>query len=150
MAALQAQRRIEIVATPVCGDCEIRMARLAELGDVEGDGWVDMTGRVALSDAAILVASSYADHQIRIFARDGEFRRVIGRRGEGPGEFRGVIDLRITPDGRTHVLDYGNRRISVLDSTLALERTIRVSGRPLGRGLLPLSDGSYVAALAPS
>lgn len=120
------------------------MEKLAELGDVDGAGWVDLTGAVAIADGRILVVNKQADHEIRTFSPDGGFLGVTGREGEGPGDFRGIRDIHVDPDGTVHLLEYGNRRISVLDSTLRFMRAIRLPGRPLGRGLLPLADGSYI------
>jgi hypothetical protein len=53
------------------------------------------------------------DADIKVFARDGSFRRSIGRRGSGPGEFRMPGDLDVL-GGRIYVADCGNRRVQVL------------------------------------
>ena len=50
---------------------------------------------------------------VRVFGRDGRLIRSIGRVGEGPGEFRSVLGIAQTPDGRIFLQDPGNNRISV-------------------------------------
>lgn len=70
-----------------------------------------------------------ADGDIKVFGRDGAYRRTLGRRGQGPGEFRLPNDLDVF-DGRLYVADTANRRLQILD----------VDGKPLG---------GFVVGLAP-
>jgi hypothetical protein len=50
---------------------------------------------------------------IRHYDAQGKYIRSIGRRGEGPGEYRSVSGLAVAPDGRLLVWDTGNWRINV-------------------------------------
>ena len=72
---------------------------------------------------------------IRRYDRDGQHIGDVGRRGEGPGEYRGVNGLAASPDGRLTVWDVVGARLSVLDATGSLveSHTIR-DGRRSRRG----------------
>jgi hypothetical protein len=50
---------------------------------------------------------------IRHYDARGKFLRTIGRRGEGPGEYRSASGLATMPDGRLLLWDTGNWRINV-------------------------------------
>jgi hypothetical protein len=50
---------------------------------------------------------------IRHYDAQGKFLRTIGRRGEGPGEYRSTSGLATMPDGRLLLWDTGNWRINV-------------------------------------
>lgn len=54
------------------------------------------------------------DADIKVFAPDGSFRRSLGKKGSGPGEFRLPGDIDIL-GGRIYVADSANRRVQVLD-----------------------------------
>lgn len=49
---------------------------------------------------------------IKVFDAQGKFLRIIGRRGNGPGEFENIGYVVILPDGRILVTDYQTRRTS--------------------------------------
>jgi hypothetical protein len=77
------------------------------IGEVEGEPQytfgsisslaVDGSGRVYVSDMM-------AD-EVRVFGPGGEFMERIGRRGDGPGEFRGPTGLAISSAGVLYVRD---------------------------------------------
>jgi len=69
----------------------------------------DLTGRVYVLDR---IAS-----EVRVFNRDGQFVRSVGRAGGGPGEFRMAAGMSWDSEGRLWVADMGNARFSVFDTT---------------------------------
>ena len=74
-------------------------ARLVEEGRFQGqDGTpaeLGEPGSVAVDDAGRIYVSDRKPASIKVFAPDGKLVRVIGREGEGPGEFRvGFIAVR--------------------------------------------------------
>lgn len=79
------------------------------IADLEVDG----SGRVYVADAMT--------QQIRAYSENGARAGVVGRRGSGPGEFRGLRDLAIRGD-TLYALDAGAQRVSAF---------------ALGRGLRP-------------
>ncbi len=52
-------------------------------------------------------------HHVRVFDPDGAYVKTLGRRGEGPGEFRSAEAIGVLPDGRLVVRDIGNQRVAV-------------------------------------
>jgi hypothetical protein len=69
---------------------------------------------IVCDDESVYVLDS-ADADIKIYARDGAFRRTIGRKGQGPAEFRLPNDLDVF-GGRIYVADSANRRVQILDA----------------------------------
>ncbi len=64
----------------------------------------------------IYILDLYAQ-EIRVFTRDGAYVRSIGGPGSGPGEFRGVNGMTFDPSGRLWVMNQGNVRYSVFDTS---------------------------------
>ena len=81
--------------------------------------------------------------EIRVFGRDGAFVRTIGGRGGGPGEFRGVNGMTFDPSGRLWVMNQGNVRYSVFDTSGTLLQEPR-------RPALSNSAGGYVGMFSRS
>ena len=52
--------------------------------------------------------------EVRVFSRDGRFRRTLGRKGQGPGEMESPGDMDIEGK-RIFIADRGNRRVVILD-----------------------------------
>lgn len=89
---------------------------------VIGHAAFDAEGRVYLLDEQL--------SEVKIYSADGEFEDVIGREGEGPGEFRRPGGLFFLDDGRLAVLQSRPARIVLLDT----------DGTPAGDILLPGPD----------
>ena len=85
--------------------------------------------------------------QRRVFLFDSSMAngRVIGREGEGPGEYRAPRYAVFGPDGSLSVLDISLGRIVQFDSTGRFIRTVRTpSADP--RAILALPNGGYLIA----
>ena len=65
--------------------------------------------------------------EVKVFSRDGEYLRTLGREGEGPGEFRRPEDMFLLPDGNVGVLQLAPGRIVKLSP----------QGEPMGDHPLP-------------
>ena len=62
------------------------------------------------------------------FAANGELLEVVGRQGEGPGEFKGLQEVHAGPGDSLYVFDYAFNRISVFEpESFDLAYTFRVS-----------------------
>lgn len=106
------------------------------LGSAEGAGpdvfampaalEVDALGRLYVLDAQAA--------QVRVFAAEGRHVRSFGRQGAGPGEFKQAMGMTFAPDGTLWVMDPGNGRFSVFDTTGALRSTVR---RENGHAMFP-------------
>ncbi len=68
---------------------------------------LDNTGTLYIIDAQL--------NQILKVGEDAREHRVIGRQGQGPGEFNMPVRIYINND-ILHVIDYGNNRIQTLDT----------------------------------
>jgi hypothetical protein len=109
------------------------MARVTvSVGRAEGSGpdvigavsalEVDTTGRIFVLDGQA--------QEVRVFGREGNHLKTFGRRGQGPGEFRGAAGLNLSPEGNLWVWDPGNARYSEFTPEGHLLRS--VSRRVLG------------------
>jgi hypothetical protein len=75
---------------------------------------LDQRGRVYILDGMAAA--------IKVFAPNGSYIRTIGRAGHGPGEFAVAPGMRFDPRDRLWVLDQGNQRYSVFDTSGVLLR----------------------------
>lgn len=75
--------------------------------------------------------------EIRVFGTDGRFRRTIGRKGAGPGEFETIWAMGIVGDS-LWTIDINLRRLSFFDTAGTLVSTVLFDPVPqtLGSGLL--------------
>jgi len=88
-----------------------------------------------------------ADADIKVYSRDGAFRRTIGRKGQGPAEFRLPNDLDVF-GGRLYVADSANRRLQILDAGGRLLGGFGVGMTPWR--ILVLGDDRILVAALPS
>lgn len=143
--AARAQEIVPIRDADRCKTCEITLEHVVTLGDREGPGRVgpptaeivrDRQGNyyVAHGDGAI------AASRVWVFSPTGQFLRTFGRKGDGPGEYRGIVALRFLP-GDTLEL-YSFERRTVLDPDLTVVRTSRLQISNGNRVFLP--DGRSV------
>lgn len=95
------------------------------IGALEGGG-PEMFGSIAaiavssIGDIAVLESQT---QEVRIFDRGGDHVRTVGRRGEGPGEFKNAISIHYDGGDRLWVVDLGNARYSVFSPTGELLRS---------------------------
>lgn len=97
------------------------------IGATEGDGpdvfgnikafVVDSTGRMYVVDDQAM--------EVRVFGADGAHQFTIGGPGDGPGEFRALWGLTISPDGQLWALDNGLGRWSIFTTTGTFDRSYR-------------------------
>jgi hypothetical protein len=86
------------------------------IGRLEGEDWEtfgNIVGVEAGPDGAIYVLDFHAK-AIRVFAPNGDYMATIGRRGEGPGEFRQPLGLLRAPNGELWVRDRGAGSVIVV------------------------------------
>ncbi|HYW07886.1 MAG TPA: 6-bladed beta-propeller [Longimicrobium sp.] len=97
----------------------------ARIGSVDGDETeifgsvvdvaLDAMGRVWIADGQ--------RNQLVVFDGRGNHVRSVGAKGGGPREFAGIAGMDFAPDGNLWVLDSGNARFAVYDTTGKLVRT---------------------------
>jgi len=111
-----------------------------------------VVGLARLPDGRVAVLSS-ENRQLLLFEPSGELSRIIGRAGEGPGEFTRPERLQYLPPDTLVVWDYHMTSIDYFDTagTLLKERSVdhlRLREHDLwGESFrFPLSDGSFVSS----
>jgi sugar lactone lactonase YvrE len=83
--------------------------------EVRAEGGAILSRPVALvCDEERLYILDMDGADIKVYSKSGEFERVIGRKGQGPGEFHLPSGLDIL-GGKLYVADSANRRVQVLD-----------------------------------
>lgn len=69
------------------------------------------------ANGADLVVFDAAEMALKSVTRDGTLRWRQGRAGAGPGEYRHVVDVRVSREGLIAVLDEGNARLTFVDAS---------------------------------
>jgi len=125
--ALAAQTETEPSAEIVdlaCRACDVDLELLAVLGDVSGEGMLEAELNSVRVDAQSRFVVTDGDSPfLWVFRSDGSFVHRVGRRGEGPGEFRWTSAILVGPSDSVFVFDPSLRRLTVYDSEHELGRT---------------------------
>ena len=104
--------------------------RLGQVGDVA----VTSTGDIVVIDQSVA--------QLRVFDRNGAFRRLFSRDGRGPGELSRFSSAVLVGDGDSlFVPDPSDRRITVFAPDGSFGRVIPTTTLPQGKSWLLLDDG---------
>lgn len=104
---------------------------------------------IIVADRNKVFVYDWASQQIVKFNTQGVIEARFGREGPGPGEFRWVTDLRLNADRTLHVLDTGNRRITVLNEELKQVHEIplnSLNGQP--QSAIPYGSGYLLYLIA--
>lgn len=107
---------VSVDNAPAWGD-EARLVEEVRIGTLLGDveyALGPVGGVVVTSDGTIWVGDQYVA-AIRRFRPDGSYIDMVGRKGEGPGEFRTVGELASLPDGGVAAWDSGLLRVTLFD-----------------------------------
>jgi len=82
---------------------------------------------IAITKNKVLIPDGLGN-QIIIYDRTLDSMYTFGRRGQGPGEFVHPAQIIVSPSGKSiYVVDSGNYRIQIFDSTFKVEMTISFS-----------------------
>ena len=73
-------------------------------------------GGLAVSADGDLVITDIANHCVKIYSRDGTFRKKIGCYGERPLQFKSPTGVAVVDNGDIIVADRGNQRVQYLDA----------------------------------
>lgn len=106
----------------------------------------DVVAAVLLDDGSIAVADA-GNHNVRVFAASGDSAASIGRKGDGPGEFRQIGAVWRVAGDSLAVWDFQVSRLTVFSRDGSLGRVIVPQPAPSGSyhpmwGLF--GDGSFV------
>jgi hypothetical protein len=119
-----------------------------DLGEAGGDGpdaFYQVAGAALLGDGRIAVADR-GSCEIRFFDSGGSFLGATGRRGGGPGEFTGIMQMLRGPLDSLFVYDGEAQRVSVFEGDGAFVREFPLfTGAAPGSLLGRLSGGAWLA-----
>lgn len=138
------QKRVNVPNDVTCPDCEIKLTHLFTLGAVDGEKAISSPPAAMTKDSRGHYLYVPEMSREKIYAFDKHRRRLgqIGREGAGPGEFRSVSEILVTPGDSLYVFDAGNGRISVLTPDWNPVRTIPFPHR--AHDAIRLADGRLV------
>jgi len=81
---------------------------------------------------------------IRVYDKNGMYRKTIGKRGEGPGEMAGPIGIQITPQNEIMVNNSTRRRLSFFSLSGEYLRQITLTKIPMSPRLKVDSNGDFI------
>lgn len=84
-----------------------------------------------------------ADARVKAINQSGNLLWAFGKRGQGPGEFAVVTDLRLDARGRVWVADAANARVTILTPAGQLERMVPT--QPRLHKIVPIADTAFLA-----
>ncbi len=93
--------------------------------------------QVSFDGAGNLIVLDGFNHRVVVIGANGQLARVVGREGDGPGEFRNASALAVWRDGRFAVPDQEHVAIQVFSPDGELERFVRMAEeeKPLSSAL---------------
>jgi hypothetical protein len=143
----------------------VEVQRFGSTDDAQS-GFTNIGAVVGHPDDGEVYAVDLGSLSVRVFSPDGTFLRALGRRGSGPGEFRGAPRLGVRGD-TVWTIEHGTRRITLftrhgtllsasqyVPETVALQPVDRfrgLEGMPRGlpftvsRAAASVQDGGMVA-----
>lgn len=112
----------------------------APVTEVSGDAapFLGAVGEVELLADGRLLVEDNQTAELRLFDAAGDDVRLLGGRGNGPGEFQNLTELTVTPGDTSYTYDRRLYRISRFDPDGSLVETMDVGRERAGPGSLVL------------
>lgn len=136
----------QVFRDSACRDCRVDIELLATIGD-EGAAQVGVPTSVARVAGGFLAATRARPGELLRFDQDGAFRGVVGRRGDGPGEYQDIARIAMGPADTVIVVDIGAFRLTTLSPELAFVRTAPLRGT-FTYGLAALDSGALAVSMS--
>jgi 6-bladed beta-propeller len=116
-------------ATPPAWGAAVTLTPLFSIGKVDGppEYAFGSIGAIAIDRSNRFYLFDENDRQIRLYDASGKFVRPIGRRGEGPGEYRVVAGMDVVDDTVLAIYDPGSAAVHLLQPDGKYVRSIRDS-----------------------
>ena len=123
-----------LLATPALAQDRPLTADVTEVyraGGVNAQEWAFFgpSLQVGFDAAGNLLALDAFNKRVVVVAPDGQLERVVGREGEGPGEFQLIVTFAVWRDGRFAVPDIGHSAIQVFSPDGELARFVNLAGQ---------------------
>lgn len=125
LQAQASQDRLVTTLEPSECDCRIELTRLISLSDSLHPGLFAYSPLVMRDSRGLWYATSNTDglKQVGVFDQDGGLKRVLGNRGEGPGEFGHINHIVVGFGDTLYVYDHSLLRRTVFDPDHEFVRT---------------------------
>jgi hypothetical protein len=122
----------------------IELEHLAAVADIHEPGLLDVSRppAVQMDSAGRFYAQTSGLAAIAVFGRQGEFLALLGRRGQGPGEFERTLPPLVGRGDSIIVFDQRLRRVTVFAPDFSYVRNAPVRHWPA----IGLSSGGYIVA----
>lgn len=117
LAELYASGKIQIIPEIVIDD-----------DSMGGDNFFESVIGITCDDTGRVYISDYKANNIKKFDSSGHFIKVIGKEGQGPGEFSWPWEIAVS-NGRLIVWDMRNRRVCVLTTDGEFIGVVQVLGK---------------------
>ena len=148
-------RTIVVPDTPSCPRCSLELTRIVTIGQSGDSISPDLYATVARSSAnRYFVAPIDVPGAIGVYDQRGRLTGIIGRSGQGPGEFREISVLKMDRADSLYVYDPANSRVTVYTPELRVARIVRVpftgvvDFAPLPKGEIVVSAANRTADMA--
>lgn len=103
------------------------------------------TTRVRVDKEGSFYALDTGDQHVKKFSAAGKYERLFGAgQGEGPGEFKGLIDLVVDPAGKLWMLDILRRRLNRFDADGVLETSFPVATKGMPKRFVLHPDNTPI------
>jgi len=71
---------------------------------------------VKVSENGTIYILDWGDVNIKVYDKHGRYLRIVGRKGQGPGEFDVPVYFDLSSDGKIYIMDSRFRRVAILDT----------------------------------
>lgn len=142
----EAQSVTTVSSTVSCPDCRIVLDSVVVLDGRRAEHVGEPVALAHMSDGRVLLSPQFDMSLVAVFDQRGRFLGRLGRKGEGPGEFMGVGQIRVGRGDTVRIYDHWNPRVTVFSPELELVGTRKMT-LPVGggtNGLVELPDGRLV------
>lgn len=147
-STLPAQETVRIGESPTCRSCQAELLPVVQLGSLDDPaGFAPVIQIARNSNDEYVVSSGTFDGELFVYGKNGEFLRTVGRRGEGPGEFRRLQLLDFDAQDSLHAIEASGPRHSVFGPDFSFVRTVPMQARTMA---MRIEDSGAVFAAAPT
>jgi 6-bladed beta-propeller len=134
-----------LTVSDTCSRCEIALERIAVLGGADLPFEFGNTTSLALMSDGRYLAKPLLEGELAIFDAAGRFERIVGREGEGPGEFRSIREVATGPGDTVYVLESGGLVTRLGPDLRYIDRIILERAKPNGWTVLPSGEIAVVS-----
>jgi hypothetical protein len=125
LSAALAQEVVQVPDSLVCA-CHLEVEHVVTLTDFDGRAGLSRPLAVERTfDGHYLVVPSSRQGAVLLFDSTGSYAGLVGRPGQGPGEFGAVLAIRPGRGDSIVIMDAGNGRLAVLDRDFRPSRVAR-------------------------